>query len=297
VQRFLPVAAIGAVAAVLVAGVAWLAVDDGPVAVTVGHSTVSQATVDDELEILSEHPDFAAGLIGATFEPGPGSVPANLAASWLTFRIVTDRSEQELAHRGERITRQDIDSTGLSSATGFAQLPKEFRDRVIRRFAALRALQRLQADDPGIKDAARNACPSGRYVSHILVADQATAASLKQQIDGGADFAEVAMSSSTDPSAASGGEIGCLDDNPGLIEPFATVAAESPIGVVSDPFQTQFGWHLVLVTDSPPQQDIDAATLRAVLALAGDARVKVDPRYGTWDKRRAQVLPPVAPPE
>jgi hypothetical protein len=121
------------------------------------------------------------------------------------------------------------------------------------------------------------------------------AAAIKQAIDRGGDFAEIAASSSTDSSKSNGGALGCIDGQ-SFVEPFATVAKTQPIGVVSDPFQTEFGYHLVLVTDQPSKADLQQVALTTVLGrVQGSRAVTVDPRYGIWDRRNGQVIPPVVP--
>jgi peptidyl-prolyl cis-trans isomerase SurA len=95
-------------------------------------------------------------------------------------------------------------------------------------------------------------------VRHILIApneiiDDATA---KQRLDealekirGGEDFAEQAKLMSDDPGSANlGGDLGWA--GPGTFAPeFEEVIAASEIGAVSEPFRTQFGWHILEVTD------------------------------------------------
>jgi len=84
--------------------------------------------------------------------------------------------------------------------------------------------------------------------SHILVETEEEALAVKETIEGGADFAETAQTESTGPSGSSGGELGWF--GPGMMVPefeAAVVALES--GEISDPVQTQFGWHIVKLND------------------------------------------------
>jgi peptidyl-prolyl cis-trans isomerase SurA len=71
----------------------------------------------------------------------------------------------------------------------------------------------------------------------------------RKQLAEGADFGEVAKLMSDDPgSANSGGEMGWT--GPGTFVPeFESVANESEIGVVSEPFRSRFGWHILEVMD------------------------------------------------
>lgn len=82
---------------------------------------------------------------------------------------------------------------------------------------------------------------------HILVDSEETCLSLKQQIEEGADFAELAKEHSSCPSGAQGGELGSF--GPGMMVPeFDKVVFSAPVNTVQGPVQTQFGYHLLEVT-------------------------------------------------
>ena len=82
---------------------------------------------------------------------------------------------------------------------------------------------------------------------HILVADKGQCEELKTEIEGGADFAEVAKQHSTCPSSARGGDLG--EFGPGqMVREFDEVVFSAPVGEVQGPVKTQFGYHLVEVT-------------------------------------------------
>ncbi len=72
---------------------------------------------------------------------------------------------------------------------------------------------------------------------------------LKIRIEGGDDFAELARAHSVDPmSAAQGGDLGWV--NPGdLVPEFQRVMDSLEPGATSEPFRTQFGYHVVQVLD------------------------------------------------
>lgn len=82
---------------------------------------------------------------------------------------------------------------------------------------------------------------------HILVSDAQAAEELKTQIEGGADFAEVASEHSKCPSKAQGGALG--EFGPGQMVPeFDQVVFSAEVGKVHGPVQTQFGYHLIEIT-------------------------------------------------
>lgn len=82
---------------------------------------------------------------------------------------------------------------------------------------------------------------------HILVKTEAEALQLKEQLEGGADFAELAKKHSSCPSSRDGGNLGTF--GPGQMVPeFDQVVFSAPVGEVQGPVKTQFGMHLVEVT-------------------------------------------------
>lgn len=85
---------------------------------------------------------------------------------------------------------------------------------------------------------------------HILVESQGEASDLIAQLDGGADFIELAKNNSVGPSAPNGGDLGWFSPNQ-MVQPFseATSALEDG-GYTAEPVQTQFGWHVILREDS-----------------------------------------------
>ncbi|MDQ6965740.1 MAG: peptidylprolyl isomerase [Mariprofundaceae bacterium] len=82
---------------------------------------------------------------------------------------------------------------------------------------------------------------------HILVSSEAKCLELKGEIEGGADFADVAKKNSSCPSSRQGGDLG--EFGPGMMVPeFDKVVFSAEVGTVQGPVQTQFGYHLLEVT-------------------------------------------------
>jgi peptidyl-prolyl cis-trans isomerase C len=96
----------------------------------------------------------------------------------------------------------------------------------------------------------KEAVPTLEYhASHILVDTEEKAAELLTQIQGGAAFAEVAKANSTDGSAASGGDLGWFGTG-AMVKPFEDAVLAAKVGEVAGPIKTDFGWHLILVTET-----------------------------------------------
>ena len=83
---------------------------------------------------------------------------------------------------------------------------------------------------------------------HILVSTLEACEGLKTEIENGADFADVAREHSDCPSGQQGGELG--EFSPGqMVKEFDQVVFSETVGDVHGPVQTQFGYHLVQVTE------------------------------------------------
>lgn len=79
---------------------------------------------------------------------------------------------------------------------------------------------------------------------HILVETLEKCQKLKEDIDGGRDFAEVARECSQCPSRRDGGDLGEFSQGQ-MVPEFDQVVFKDEIGKVHGPIQTQFGYHLL----------------------------------------------------
>ncbi|WP_435257142.1 peptidylprolyl isomerase [Thioclava sp. FR2] len=97
----------------------------------------------------------------------------------------------------------------------------------------------------------KDAAPQMEYnAAHILVASEEAANDLKSQLEGGADFAELAKANSTDTgSGAMGGDLGWFGLGM-MVKPFEEAVVAAEVGKVVGPVQSQFGYHLILVKES-----------------------------------------------
>jgi peptidyl-prolyl cis-trans isomerase C len=83
---------------------------------------------------------------------------------------------------------------------------------------------------------------------HILVDSEDKANKLKKEIEGGADFADVARRHSSCPSGAQGGDLG--EFGPGvMVKEFDAVVFRAEVGKTHGPVKTQFGYHLLEITN------------------------------------------------
>lgn len=86
------------------------------------------------------------------------------------------------------------------------------------------------------------------HAAHILVDTEQEAKDLKTRIDKGESFEGLAKEYSKCPSKQNGGDLGVFGRRQ-MVKPFEDAAFSTPSGAVSEPVQTQFGWHLIKVYD------------------------------------------------
>lgn len=320
-------------AALLLSGCGGLGED--PAATAEGRE-ISAESLQDELELIQENDGYREALeqsYGVQLKgSGEGTFDATFTAQLLSLRVYYSLLEEALADEGVEVTEEaereaaETVKEQLESIGGDAEdFPAEYRERLAHQ-EALVALASEEAANGEIGERyfEENAEQFQQVcASHILIAvdtgtqtrtpDEALAIieGLKAQIDAGADFAEVARASTEDPgSKEAGGDLGC--ENPGrFVEPFAAALVSQPLGVVGDPVQTEFGYHLIKVTergeadiedvrDELSQAALDAYLLEVV--CGDDVEVDVNPRFGRWDRSGcadgstlAAVRPPTRP--
>ncbi|WP_306141866.1 peptidylprolyl isomerase [Roseibium sp. MMSF_3412] len=89
---------------------------------------------------------------------------------------------------------------------------------------------------------------------HILVNEKAEAEDLIKELDGGADFVELAKEKSTGPSGPNGGDLGYFGKGQ-MVKPFEDAVFElEPGAYTKEPVQTQFGWHVIKLEDKRRQE-------------------------------------------
>ncbi len=96
--------------------------------------------------------------------------------------------------------------------------------------------------------------------SHILVETEDEAKALVTELEGGAEFAELAKEKSTGPSGPNGGELGWFGVGM-MVKEFEDVVLTMEPGTISAPVQTQFGWHVIRLNetrmkDAPPLDEV-----------------------------------------
>ena len=104
---------------------------------------------------------------------------------------------------------------------------------------------------------------------HILVDQEAEAAAIIGELEGGADFAQLAMEHSTGPSGPNGGDLGWFSADT-MVAPFSDAVVAMEVGTYSrQPVQTRFGWHVILLEEledrAPPGLEAVRADITSVV--------------------------------
>lgn len=117
--------------------------------------------------------------------------------------------------------------------------------------------------------------------SHILVEDENLAKEIAEKLKDGGDFAELATEHSEDPgSAVNGGELGFFPRGEMMPE-FEEAAFSMEVGAISDLVKTDFGYHIIHVTD---KKEAKEATLEDNKEDIKEAlfEEKLNTEYATW---------------
>jgi foldase protein PrsA len=149
--------------------------------------------------------------------------------------------------------------------------------------------------------------PAQIRARHILVADEKTADTIEAKLKAGGNFADLAKQYSTDPSTKDkGGELGFFGAGQ-MVKPFQDAAAATPVGAISAPVKSPFGWHIINVEEKKPALKATLASAKAQIkdTLTQQAQQQQIPVFlqglrakaniNVLDDRFKDVFPPPLP--
>lgn len=134
--------------------------------------------------------------------------------------------------------------------------------------------------------------------SHILVETLEEAEAVHAELLAGADFAELAKEKSTGPSGPSGGALGWFGAGE-MVPAFEDAVAALGVGEISEPVQTQFGWHIVKLNDlrtqaAPTFEEVQAELVAELQEKIIDAKIAALSEAAEIDKTAADDIDPAS---
>jgi len=155
----------------------------------------------------------------------------------------------------DQLVQQELLSQAHEGALSpVAQLRLENEQRAIAASEVIEEVTADAASDEALQQAYQSeyggATDETEYrASHILVETEEEAQALVEEIAGGANFAALAQEHSTGPSGPSGGELGWFGEGV-MVPEFEGAVTALEVGEVSEPVQTQFGWHVIKLNET-----------------------------------------------
>ena len=183
----------------------------------------------------------------------------------------------------QQAVSQALLSQSLEDVPQAAEMTLENQQRAVRANVVMQRIAEEVVTEAALEEAyaaeygGREATPEYN-ASHILVETRDEAAALKAELDEGADFAALAREHSTGPSGVNGGNLGWF--GPGMMVPsFEDAVADLSPDEVSQPVETQFGWHLVKLNDRreqapPAMEDVRDELAQSIQQEAVQARLE-----------------------
>ncbi|AWO73773.1 MULTISPECIES: peptidylprolyl isomerase [Geobacillus] len=180
--------------------------------------------------------------------------------------VLRDLIDEKVLSKKYKVTDEEIDREieRIKEAYGtqYDLAVQQNGEKVIREMVKLdllrtkAAVEDIKVTEKELKEYYDNYKPKIR-ASHILVKDEKTAKEVKAKLDKGEDFSKLAKEYSQDPgSASNGGDLGWF--GPGkMVKEFEEAAYKLKVGEVSDPVKTDYGYHIIKVTDKEKKKSFN----------------------------------------
>lgn len=133
------------------------------------------------------------------------------------------------------------------------------KKEILKNYAIKKLFEDVDIDDTEVKkyyeeNKAQFKKPESIKASHILLKTEEKANEIKEKLDNGESFEELAREYSTCPSKEQGGDLRFFTKGQ-MVPEFENVAFNMEEGNISDPVKTQFGYHVIKLTDKQPAQE------------------------------------------
>ncbi len=241
--------------------------DPSAVVLELGSKTVSVVGFEKRFNVALR---ALAAQQGAPLDEATLSQFASLRPNFLDQFATQEVLLQEAQQRGLEVSQADIDqeleAARTSAGENFEQAldaagyqsEAELRSYIRESLTLQRVVEQIRSNitvnDGAVRTFYDNNTdqfqqPEQVCAQHILLADEAKANEVYEQLQDGGDFAELAAANSTDPgSKDSGGDLGCLGRGQTVPE-FEEAAFGAEVGETTEPVQSQFGYHIIRVNE------------------------------------------------
>ena len=310
--------ALGALLSVVLAACGDTELGQAGTAATVNDAEVTVEELEQRYEEAAQTPQVAQQL-----EANPEATRQQLEAQVLTQLIQSELLRQGAEELGVEVTDADIadqreqlveqvggeealqtllEDNGISED----QLDELLHDLALQQKVTEHLTADLEVSDQQVQEFYEQNYGPTVSARHILVEDEAQAQEVLDRLEAGEDFAAVAEEVSTDGSAAQGGDLGEISRGQTVPEFEEAVFGAEP-GELVGPVETQFGFHVIEVTDrqqAPPLEEVRDEVVQQIQAperqqavqqwlqeQVSEAEVEVNPRFGEWDPELGQVVP------
>ncbi len=290
-------------------------------AAIVNGDEITVEEVESQYEAASANPQIAEQLEGDESGDLEKRLQAEILTNLIEARLVEqgaaaldiEVTDAQVAEQREEIVEQvggqeQFDQLVESSGLTDEQLDREFRLLVLQEKVQEQLTSDLEVTDEDV-EAFYEENKEARYdlasARHILVETEEEAQEVLRRLEAGEDFAELAKELSTDTgSGAQGGDLGEFTRDR-MVPEFADAVFNAEPGDVVGPVETQFGFHIIEVTDrSAPSLEEVSEDIRAELSQGqgqevvetwlaeqrAEAEIDVNPRFGEWDAEAGQVV-------
>jgi len=201
----------------------------------------------------------------------------------------------------DQLIQQSVLSASVEGEPKSVALAVENQRRSLMANLAIDAILATAVTDEKLQaeyDAAYGNVEAGQEynAAHILVETEEKAKELVAEARGGADFAELAKEHSTGPSGPNGGSLGWFGAGM-MVPPFEEATFALEVGAISEPVQTQFGWHVIKLNETraieaPSLDEVRGELEATVQQKAVEAQVLAMTAAANVDRSGAEGIDP-----
>jgi parvulin-like peptidyl-prolyl isomerase len=282
-----------------------------------GKTVVTKSQLKDQLALYSSNEMFMRGVNQPVIAKGTTRYPADLTASILDRRLfvaVIEAATTSLKLKpgpdtpalteGAARLAFSLQQPDPAAEAEFAKLPKADQELFKDAQRGLDSLNswidvelnaevaKLAGTPQEFYEKNKAQFPDTSCVRHVLVADKAAADKIRARLVGGESWTDVAKESIDTGSGANGGELGCAPTD-GYVPEFKAAADSAKIGEITQPVQSQFGFHVLEVTKREESAFNEEQVKQAMQQQFGQqAQQTLAPRlFGPMNKLRVVVSP------